>query len=100
MPTTHAICHYCGLSCGVKAEIEDANGRRRLVSLIGDKDNPAYHGYTCAKGRDLPVLLDRHGGLEGICRGESALGPGRGFDQMNVQVQRTGVSRRHFDGSL
>ncbi len=58
MPTTHAICHFCGLSCGVKAEIEDANGRRRLVSLIGDKDNPAYHGYTCAKGRDLPVLLD------------------------------------------
>jgi len=59
MQTTHAICHYCGLSCGVKAEIDDSDGRRRLVSLIGDKDDPAYHGYSCAKGRDLPELL-RH----------------------------------------
>ncbi len=59
MQTTHAICHYCGLSCGVKATIDDANGRRRLVSLIGDKDDPAYHGYSCAKGRDLPEHL-RH----------------------------------------
>ncbi|MCP4908560.1 MAG: molybdopterin-dependent oxidoreductase [bacterium] len=58
MQTSHAICHYCGLSCAVKAEIEDCDGRRRLVSLIGDKDNPAYHGYSCAKGRDLPELLD------------------------------------------
>jgi len=59
MQTTHAICHYCGLSCGVKVEIDDSGGHRRLVSLIGDKDDPAYHGYSCAKGRDLPELL-RH----------------------------------------
>ncbi|MBW2423085.1 MAG: molybdopterin-dependent oxidoreductase [Deltaproteobacteria bacterium] len=59
MQTTHAICHYCGLSCGVKVEIDDSGGRRRLVGLIGDKDDPAYHGYSCAKGRDLPELL-RH----------------------------------------
>ncbi|MAG34073.1 MAG: molybdopterin dinucleotide-binding protein [Deltaproteobacteria bacterium] len=57
MQTANAICHYCGLSCAVKAEIDDSGGRRRLVSLIGDKDNPAYHGYSCAKGRDLPELL-------------------------------------------
>jgi anaerobic selenocysteine-containing dehydrogenase len=57
MPTSHAICHYCGLSCAVKAEIDDSEGRRRLVSLIGDKHDPAYHGYSCTKGRDLPELL-------------------------------------------
>jgi len=34
-------------------EIEDG----KVKSLIGDKDNPAYHGYTCAKGRDLPNHL-------------------------------------------
>ena len=26
----------------------------RPVSVIGNKDNPVYHGYTCAKGRALP----------------------------------------------
>jgi anaerobic selenocysteine-containing dehydrogenase len=34
-------------------DIEDG----RLVSLIGDKDNPAYHGFTCKKGRELPAHL-------------------------------------------
>lgn len=24
------------------------------MSVIGAKDNPVYHGYTCAKGRALP----------------------------------------------
>ena len=57
--TTHAICHFCVLSCGVKAEIDDSSGRRELLSLIGDKDDPAFHGYSCARGRDLPALL-RH----------------------------------------
>ena len=50
---THAICRYCAVSCGVFMEIEDG----KVKSLIGDKDNPAYHGYTCKKGRDLPAHL-------------------------------------------
>jgi len=49
----HAICRYCSVSCGVLMEIEDGQVR----GLIGDKDNPAYHGYTCKKGRDLPAHL-------------------------------------------
>ena len=49
----HAICRYCAVSCGVFLEIEDG----RVVSLIGDKDNPAFHGFTCSKGRDLPSHL-------------------------------------------
>jgi len=50
---THAICRYCAVSCGVLLEIEDG----RVVSLIGDKDNPAFHGFSCSKGRDLPSHL-------------------------------------------
>ncbi len=50
---TRAICRYCAVSCGVFMEIE--NGR--VVSVIGDKDDPAYHGFTCKKGRDLPNHL-------------------------------------------
>jgi len=56
---THAICRYCAVSCGVFMEIEDG----KVKSLIGDKDNPAYHGYTCAKGRDLPNHLYHPGRL-------------------------------------
>ena len=47
------ICRYCAVSCGVFMEIEDG----RVVSLIGDKDDPAYHGFSCKKGRDLPAHL-------------------------------------------
>jgi anaerobic selenocysteine-containing dehydrogenase len=41
------------VSCPVFMEIEDG----RVVSVIGDKDDPAYHGYTCRRGRDLPAHL-------------------------------------------
>jgi anaerobic selenocysteine-containing dehydrogenase len=42
------MCRTCMVSCGVFMEIEDG----RVVRLIGDKDDPASHGYTCARGRD------------------------------------------------
>ncbi|MBW2271144.1 MAG: molybdopterin-dependent oxidoreductase [Deltaproteobacteria bacterium] len=50
---TRAICRNCMISCGVFLEIEDG----RVVSLIGDKDDPASHGYTCARGRDVTTQL-------------------------------------------
>ncbi|TMA25300.1 MAG: molybdopterin dinucleotide-binding protein, partial [Deltaproteobacteria bacterium] len=33
-------------------EVEDG----RPVRVTGDRANPAYHGFTCAKGRQLPAL--------------------------------------------
>jgi anaerobic selenocysteine-containing dehydrogenase len=41
------------VSCGVFMEIEDG----RVVGLIGDKDDPASHGYSCARGRDIANTL-------------------------------------------
>ena len=41
------------VSCGVFMDIEDG----RVVHMIGDKDDPASHGYTCAKGRDIVTHL-------------------------------------------
>jgi anaerobic selenocysteine-containing dehydrogenase len=38
---TRAMCRTCMVSCGVFLEIEDG----RVVSLIGDKDDPASHGW-------------------------------------------------------
>ena len=47
------MCRTCMVSCGVFMEIEDG----RVVRLIGDKDDPASHGYTCSKGRDIATHL-------------------------------------------
>lgn len=45
-----AICRFCHSFCGIKVTVE--NGR--VIKVIGDKDNPMYHGYSCIKGRALP----------------------------------------------
>ncbi len=51
MTETHlSICRFCHAHCAIKVDVEDG----RAVHVIGDKDNPVYHGYTCAKGRALP----------------------------------------------
>ena len=47
------MCRTCMVSCGVFMEVEDG----RVVRLIGDKDDPASHGYTCSKGRDIATHL-------------------------------------------
>jgi anaerobic selenocysteine-containing dehydrogenase len=43
MTETPAICHFCHASCGIRVTIEEG----RVVHIIGDLDNPAYHGYSC-----------------------------------------------------
>ena len=45
-----SICRFCHANCGILVEVE-ATGPLRVT---GDRANPAYHGYTCAKGRQLP----------------------------------------------
>jgi anaerobic selenocysteine-containing dehydrogenase len=52
-PTTEvhdSFCRFCHASCPIKVTVEDG----RAVHVIGAKENPIYHGYTCAKGRALP----------------------------------------------
>ena len=46
-------CRACMVSCGVFFEIEAG----RVVRIQGDKDDPASHGYTCKRGRDMPRQL-------------------------------------------
>ncbi|MGI9324567.1 MAG: molybdopterin-containing oxidoreductase family protein [Pseudomonadales bacterium] len=45
-----AICRFCHSFCGVNVTIEND----KAVKVIGDIENPMYHGYTCIKGRQLP----------------------------------------------
>ena len=48
MVETTAICRFCHATCGLKVTIEQG----RVVGIIGDIDNPVYHGYSCVKGRN------------------------------------------------
>ena len=66
-----AICRFCHATCGLKVTIEQG----RVVGIIGDIENPVYHGYSCVKGRSFhefhadpqrvlrPLQRDPHGQL-------------------------------------
>ena len=49
MVETTAICRFCHATCGLKVTLEHG----RVVDIIGDIDNPVYHGYSCVKGRNF-----------------------------------------------
>jgi anaerobic selenocysteine-containing dehydrogenase len=45
----HTVCRICHAQCALIVEMTDGQPGR----IYGDKDNPAYHGYSCIKGREL-----------------------------------------------
>ncbi len=49
LTATTAICRFCHATCGLKVTLEQG----RVVDVIGDIDNPMYHGYSCVKGRNF-----------------------------------------------
>ena len=52
--TVASCCRNCTAYCPVLVTVEDG----RAVKVVGDPDAPAYDGYTCPKGRDLPAQHD------------------------------------------
>ena len=62
-----ASCRFCHAFCGVKVTIDDG----RPIKVLGDIDNPMYHGYTCVKGRQLP---EQHAHPERLLRPQKRLG--------------------------
>ncbi|WP_031435747.1 nitrate reductase [Methylomarinum vadi] len=54
-------CPYCGVGCGVEAEIEDAGTRK--IKIRGDKDHPANYGRLCSKGSALADTVTLEGRL-------------------------------------
>lgn len=51
--THHALCRFCHAFCSLKVQLEEG----RVTHIIGDKDNPVYHGYSCVKGRNYHRFL-------------------------------------------
>lgn len=47
--TRKGICRFCHAFCAMDVHIEDG----KVTKLIGDKNNPVYHGYSCVKGRNF-----------------------------------------------
>jgi len=46
-------CPYCGVGCGLLADVDDG----RLVSVRGDRTHPANRGRTCRKPLGLPFAV-------------------------------------------
>ncbi|MEP3052216.1 MAG: molybdopterin-dependent oxidoreductase [Erythrobacter sp.] len=48
--THKTFCRFCHANCAMLADVEDG----KVTAVRGDPDDPAYGGYTCMKGRELP----------------------------------------------
>lgn len=46
----YVVCRACHAQCGLIVEFDESN---RPIKTYGDKDNVAYSGYSCIKGREL-----------------------------------------------
>ena len=90
MSTHTSICRFCHANCGILVDIDDATGAP--LAVRGDRDNPGYHGFTCAKGRQLPaqhahperLLRSRKRGTDG--RSEE-IGSEQALDELADRIQ-------------
>ncbi|GED21552.1 nitrate reductase [Halomonas halmophila] len=58
-PDTRTTCPYCGVGCGVRAEMQEG----RIIAVEGDAEHPANFGRLCVKGSALHETLGEHGRL-------------------------------------
>ena len=59
MKQCNTTCPYCGVGCGVTAEVSDSS----VISIAGDKSHPANAGRLCVKGTTLAETLTPDGRL-------------------------------------
>jgi anaerobic selenocysteine-containing dehydrogenase len=51
MATTQpSFCRFCHSACGILVDVDEG----RPVRVRGDRENPAYRGFCCIKGQQLP----------------------------------------------
>lgn len=54
--TVRSFCRFCEAACGILVEVStDEAGIERVERVRGDLADPLSRGYTCGKGRSLPV---------------------------------------------
>lgn len=59
MKTIRTTCPYCGVGCGIAANVTGA----RTVAISGDKQHPANLGKLCSKGTHLGETVELEGRL-------------------------------------
>ncbi len=94
-----SICRFCHAHCGILVEI--AGGRPTRVT--GDRDNPLYRGFSCAKGRQLGLLHDRperlrHSVARGADGGFAPIEGGRALEEIAQRVRA--IADRHGPRSV
>lgn len=52
--THKTFCRFCHANCAMLVDVEHGPDGRKVLEVRGDPDDPAYGGYTCQKGRELP----------------------------------------------
>ncbi|WP_082337078.1 molybdopterin-containing oxidoreductase family protein [Porphyrobacter sp. AAP60] len=50
LSTHKTFCRFCHANCAMEVDVADG----KVIEVRGDPDDPAYGGYTCMKGRELP----------------------------------------------
>jgi assimilatory nitrate reductase catalytic subunit len=80
MTPIRTTCAYCGVGCGIKAEVEG-----RAVKIAGDPEHPANHGRLCSKGTHLGETV----GLEGRLLHPEINGKRVGWGKAIARVAKT-----------
>ena len=66
----HTTCAYCGVGCGIKAQIDPV---ARTVDVVGDDCHDANFGRLCSKGSALGHTVEKDGRLlEPVMNGDIA----------------------------
>lgn len=84
MEAIKTTCAYCGVGCGIRAQVTG----ERSVSIKGDKAHPANHGALCSKGTHLGETV----GLQ-----DRLLYPMIGQDRVSWDHATDEVARRMAD---
>lgn len=59
-PIIQTTCPYCGVGCGISAQVNEQNHQ---VNIRGDKSHPANFGRLCSKGSALGETVELKGRL-------------------------------------
>ncbi|GAB5451272.1 MAG: nitrate reductase [Halioglobus sp.] len=64
MPRCKTTCPYCGVGCGIEAELVKTGSGSQVVQVSGDRQHPANTGRLCVKGSALAETLATQGRLQ------------------------------------
>ncbi|MEM7570946.1 MAG: molybdopterin-dependent oxidoreductase, partial [Pseudomonadota bacterium] len=82
----NVICRSCHAHCSLVIDFEDG----APVATHGDKDNPAFHGYSCIKGRRL---TEQHSSSSRLLSSKKRRADG-GHDDIHWQTATQEISEK------